>query len=225
MRLEVKVDEADVGQVKAGQRATFAVDAFPGRTFPATIERVDVGANASGTTSSASTASTSTVVAYTARLTVSNPELLLRPGMTATADIVTMEKRNVLLVPNAALRYTPGGAAGAGGQSGGITSALIPRGRFGQNNRGAREVTIGRGSRQNVYVLGADGKPERVQVTVGDTNGSQTEVIGGLKPGQQVITGQFAGGTGGAAPSGGAPGGNRPAGGTGARPGGAGGNG
>ncbi|MGH6781417.1 MAG: efflux RND transporter periplasmic adaptor subunit, partial [Sphingomonadaceae bacterium] len=111
MQLEVKVDEADVGQVKQGQRASFTVDAWPGRSFPARIERVDVGANASGSTSSSTSSAASSasgsVVAYTAVLSVENPELILRPGMTATAEIVTSEKQNVLLVPNAALRFSP----------------------------------------------------------------------------------------------------------------------
>ena len=185
MQLEVKVDEADVGQVKAGQRATFTVDAFPGRSFPAMIERVDVGANASGPTtsgSSSATAAAGSVIAYTAVLTVQNPELILRPGMTATAEIVTSEKRNVLLVPNAALRFSPEreAAAAARNSKGGVTSVLVPqRGRGGRRgNRGNREVAIGRGSRQTVYVLGADGKPQPIRVTVGESNGSETEVTG-----------------------------------------------
>lgn len=192
MRLEVKVDEADVGQVAAGQRATFTVDAFPGRTFPARVERVDVGANsgANASSSAASSASTGTVVAYTARLTVDNPDLILRPGMTATAEIVTTEKQNVLLVPNAALRFTPGGeGAGAGG---GVTDVLVPR-RPRRGNRAERTVTIGRGSRQTVYVLSDTGTPRPIQVVVGDTNGTVTEVSGGgLRPGMKVITGTLA---------------------------------
>ena len=91
MEVEVSVDEADVGQVKDGQAATFNVDAFPGRSFPARVTRVNVGSNASGsassTSSSGSTASstTGTVIAYTAVLAVDNKDQILRPGMTATA--------------------------------------------------------------------------------------------------------------------------------------------
>jgi HlyD family secretion protein len=203
MQLEVKVDEADVGQVKAGQRATFAVDAFPGRTFPAMIERVDVGANASGSTTSGSSSDTSaasSVIAYTAILSVQNPELILRPGMTATAEIVTSERRNVLLVPNAALRFSPEreAARAARNSKGGVTDVLVPRrgGRGGRGgNRADREVAIGRGSRQTVYIVGADGAPQPIRVTVGETNGSETEVIGsGLREGMEVITGQLAAG-------------------------------
>ncbi|MBL7439262.1 HlyD family efflux transporter periplasmic adaptor subunit, partial [Escherichia coli] len=90
---EVAIDEADVGQVRQGQDATFTVDAFPGKTFPAKITRVEVGSNLSVQDASSSTTSTSTtanqVVSYAADLSVSNADEQLRPGMTATADIVT----------------------------------------------------------------------------------------------------------------------------------------
>ncbi|MDO9488946.1 MAG: efflux RND transporter periplasmic adaptor subunit, partial [Sphingomonadaceae bacterium] len=126
MQLEVKVDEADVGQVDAGQRASFQVDAFPERTFAAVVKRVDVGANSGTAAASSTTSTTGQVVAYTAELTVANQDLTLRPGMTATAEIITAERNNVLLVPNAALRFSPEAAAQAG-QGGGVTSVLVPR--------------------------------------------------------------------------------------------------
>lgn len=197
MKLEVAIDEADVGSVKQGQAASFTVDAFPGRTFPATITRVDLGSNLTASTASASsssaastTATTGQVVSYAADLTVANPTMELRPGMTATADIVTSDKKNVLLVPNAAFRFKPT-AAGAGGSSG-IAGSLTFRPR---RDRPERQATLGRGAQQTVYVKGADGQPQPVQVTTGDTNGSVTEVLsGGLKPGMEVITGQLSGG-------------------------------
>ena len=200
MKLEVRVDEADVGAVRDGQRATFTVDAYPGRTFPAQVTRVDVGANASGSTTSGSSAAasgTGSVVAYTAELSVQNSQLLLRPGMTATAEIVTSERRGALLVPNAALRFSPErDAAAQKGQAGGITSVLVPRpGRGGRGNRAQREVSIGRGSRQTVYVLGDDGSPRPIQVVTGETNGSETEIVGGeLNEGMEVITARLAAG-------------------------------
>ncbi|SEM79924.1 HlyD family secretion protein [Sphingomonas gellani] len=197
MKLEVAIDEADVGQVKVGQKASFTVDAFPGRTFPAEITRVDLGSNLtvnSATSSSSATSATATtgqVVSYAADLTVANPTLQLRPGMTATADIVTSDKRGVLLVPNAALRFRP--TAGGDQAGGGIAGSLAPRFR---RDRPERTATTVRGARQTVYVKGADGSPQAVQVTTGDTDGSSTEVIDGdLKPGQQVITGQLSGGS------------------------------
>lgn len=196
MKLEVSIDEADVGEVKVGQKASFTVDAFPGRTFPAEITRVDLGSNltvssASASSSTTTASTTGQVVSYAADLSVANPDLTLRPGMTATADIVTTQKQNVLLVPNAALRFRP--STGQGGDSG-IAGSLVMRGpRRGGNAE--RQVRTGRGAQQTVYVKGADGTPQQVRVVTGDTNGQMTEVVGGdLKPGMQVITGQMASG-------------------------------
>lgn len=218
MKLEVAVDEADVGEVRLGQKATFTVDAFPGKTFPAAITRVDLGSNltvSSATSSTSSTSTTSTtgqVVSYAADLSVANPTLELRPGMTATADIVTSDRKGVLLVPNAALRFKPG--AGGDGSSGGIAGSLTFRPRRGTGAQ--RTATVGRGGMQTVYVKGADGTPQPVSITTGNTDGTMTEVIGGdLKPGQQVITGQLAGGSD-AKASGGRTGGQRRGGGAGA---------
>ncbi|NWK95621.1 efflux RND transporter periplasmic adaptor subunit [Sphingobium lactosutens] len=194
MEVEVSVDEADVGQVKEGQTANFAVDAFPGRTFPAKVTRVNVGSNASSSSSSSSTSSSSTststgtVVAYTAVLSVDNKDETLRPGMTATADIITQELHDVLLVPNSALRFKPSTQA----QGGGITSVLPGPGRM-RRGGGNRQVSFGAGSSQTVYVVGEDGDPKAVQVTVGASDGSRTVITGGdLKAGMRVITGQLA---------------------------------
>ncbi|GAA0726695.1 efflux RND transporter periplasmic adaptor subunit [Sphingomonas japonica] len=199
MELEVAIDEADVGSVKEGQRATFAVDAFPGETFPATITRVDVGSNLSAQAASSSSTTTTTsqttgqVVSYAATLSVANPEQRLRPGMTATAEIVTAESRNVLLVPNGALRFTPAASGAEAEKGGGLAGAIVPRGRR-RGGRPERTATIGRGSQQTVYVLGEDGQPRAVQITTGNTDGSMTEVTGGdLRPGMQIITGQLSG--------------------------------
>jgi HlyD family secretion protein len=197
MELQVAIDEADVGQVKDGQKANFTVDAFPGRTFPATIQRVDVGSNlsAQSTTSSSSSTSSATgqVVSYGAILSVANPGQQLRPGMTATAEIVTLEKKNVLLVPNAALRFSPS-AGDSQQKAGGVTGALVPRGGRRRGGGAEKSATIGRGATQTVYVKGDDGQPQPIQVTTGDTNGQVTEVLaGGLKEGMEVITGQYAG--------------------------------
>ncbi|QIG81505.1 efflux RND transporter periplasmic adaptor subunit [Stakelama tenebrarum] len=184
MKLEVAVDEADVGEVAPGQKASFTVDAFPGRTFPAEIQRVDLGSNLSAQGSSSTTssaASASQVVSYAAVLTVDNPDLILRPGMTATATIQTDSRDNVLLIPNGALRFKPSEGPESGG--GGFQM------RFGPN-RGEQQKEIGEGSRQTIYVLGEDGKPQPVQVVTGASDGSRTEVRGeDLKAGMQVIVG------------------------------------
>ncbi|MDX3909395.1 MAG: efflux RND transporter periplasmic adaptor subunit [Sphingobium sp.] len=192
MEVEVAVDEADVGQVANGQAATFNVDAFPGRSFPARVNRVNVGSNASSTSSSSSTTTTATntVVAYTAVLSVNNDDETLRPGMTATADIVTKQLQDALLVPNAALRFKPdqGGKSG-----GGITSQLVARPRRG--NRATQQVNFGVGSSQTAYVVGEDGKPQAINVVIGESDGTRTVIRSGdLKEGARVITGQLAAG-------------------------------
>ncbi len=184
MQLEVKIDEADVGQVKGGQSATFQVDAYPGRNFTAALKRLNLGPT---TTTSASGAGQ--VVAYTAVLTAENPDLALRPGMTGTASILIAEKNNVLLAPNPALRFSPGNGARAA--AGGVTRALIPRGPRIPGQTAA--VTIGRGSRQTLYFLQKNGDLQAVPVQAGDSNGAQTEVEGeSLSAGMKVVTGLFA---------------------------------
>ena len=183
MKLQVKVDEADVGELHAGARATFTVDAYPNQTFPAMVTRVDLGANATPTVNSAGTTATTTttVVAYTAELTVANPDQLLKPGMTATASIVTQSISNVLLVPNAALRFAP-------------PAAPAKKGIFGGPPQDPKNASVSRGGRQQLWVVGADGNPKPIPVTIGHSNGSLTEVRGAdIRPGVQVITGQLTG--------------------------------
>ncbi len=122
--------------------------------------------------------------------------------MTATAEITTKSKPNVLLVPNAALRFTPTTTpTPAASSGGGITGALTFRRPRGGGQRSAGGAT---GASQTVYVLGDDGKPQAIPVQVGDTNGTVTEVTGGaLKPGMKVITGQLSSTSTGAARQGG----------------------
>lgn len=188
MQLEVAVDEADVGQVEAGQSGSFTVDAYPGKKFPAKILRVNLGStNLSGSSSSSST-STSDVVSYTALLNFNNDDLKLRPGMTATATIRTNGEKNVLMVPNAALRYIPPKDEETE-ESGGF--------EFGPPRSGGTQVTqeteIGVGSRQTIYVLGDDDKLQKITVVTGQSNGRQTAVTGkDIKVGQRVVTGQKA---------------------------------
>jgi HlyD family secretion protein len=187
MKLSVAIDEADVGEVKQGQKANFTVDAFPGKTFPATITRVDLGSNLSAQTTTTTT--TQQVVSYGATLSVSNPDLQLRPGMTATASISTSARANVLLVPNAALRFKPDALAAGG--AGGVASALVPR-RAVRTGEKERTATLGKGAAQTVYIKDEKGAPKKVDIITGETNGVVTEVLGGgLTPGMAVITGQL----------------------------------
>lgn len=169
MELQVKVDEADVGTVKLGQPASFTVSAWPGRTFPATIRRVGIGSTI-----------TDNVVTYKTVLAVVNDDLALRPGMTATARIITASRENVLLVPNAALRFTLPAMPAA--PSGGIVSRLVPRPPMPKNQRQTAKPGESR-----VWIL-KEGQPVAVPVKTGTSNGRQTEIIAGeLKPGIPVI--------------------------------------
>ncbi len=187
MKLEVKVDEADVGQVAQGQPTSFTVDAYPGKTFAAVITRVNVGSNtydSENTTTASATTTTSNVIAYGAVLSVNNEDLALRPGMTATASILTSQEEDVFAVPNAALRFQP---ATEGGDD--LQFSMF-RGR---RDSTEQEVTVGRGARQTLYALDEDGSPMEVPVVVGNTDGAWTIVSGeALQEGMQIVTGALA---------------------------------
>jgi HlyD family secretion protein len=184
MQLEIDVDEADVGRVREKQPATFVVDAYPKRTFRSTLIRL-------GNLPKPET----TVVTYQATLTVENPDRLLKPGMTATASIVTSEEKDVLSVPNAALRFEPPAAPGSAPPGPGLPLPGLGgnmRG-MGMRNRTPRPAgSAGPGGAerarpQHVYVL-KQGVPARVRVEVGATDGRRTAIKGdGIGPGTQVI--------------------------------------
>jgi len=174
MDLKVDVDEADVGGVKEGQTATFTVDAYPGRKYSARVTRVAYGSTTKNN-----------VVSYSTVLKVKNDDLSLRPGMTATAEIATVTRDNALLVPNAALRFTPATPAGAP-PSGGLLDSLLPHPPADKSSQSA--ATKPKGRSQQVWVL-VDGKPLAIPVTVGVTDGRFTEITGGdIKEGMQAIT-------------------------------------
>ncbi len=255
----VTVDEADIGSVRVGQTVRFTVDAFPDDNFTGQVTQIRVLPTTE-----------SSVVAYTVVVEADNPGERLLPGMTANADIILEEKRNVLRVPNAALRFTPGdvvaaqqagqargggspfGAPAAGGNRqrgagrGNIVTTLVEELKLdagqrttvmpilekaqqdmraqrgaggGQRQRGGNPASAailnaaldeikpllrpdqqailetqrvrlaGGGNRGVVWVM-REGKPVRVSVITGATDGSYTEVIGGeLKEGDLVITG------------------------------------
>lgn len=180
MILEVNVDEADVGLVREGQRASFTVSAYPSRNYPATIRRVSYGSTTKDN-----------VVTYVAELVVDNTDLSLRPGMSATASILATERSDVLLVPNAALRFTPAAApaAAAASGSGSIVNRLMPR----PPRSGTRQAGTSTAAARQVWVL-QDGQPAAVAVVPGVSDGRMTEITGGgLRAGMAVITGQVRG--------------------------------
>lgn len=179
MQLRVEIDEADVGQVEVGQESTFTVDAYPGRRFPASVERVDLAAN-NVALSEQQQAASQQVVSYEARLRVGNDEGLLRPGMTATATIATESTGSSMLVPNGALRFDPGGEEEEGGIFG-------PQ-EFGLDRDS--EATIGVGSRQMVHVVDEDGTLRAIEVVTGQSDGRFTVVTSEeLTTEMEVVTG------------------------------------
>jgi HlyD family secretion protein len=170
MQVEANIDEADIGAVKAGQDAQFTVDAYPGRPFPAKIETLQF-----------SPLTTDGVVTYKAILTVDNSDLLLRPGMTATAQIIVQKVDNALAVPNTALRYAP--AAPKAQQGFDLSRIFFPRPR----GRGQPKRDTPANSR-SVWIL-ENGKPREISVTTGATDGKLTQIVkGDLKADDQVIT-------------------------------------
>ncbi len=190
MELHVDVDEADVGQVGVGQAAEFTVDAYPDRRFPALIQQVRFAPK-----------TVDGVVTYETLLSVDNEQLLLRPGMTATAEILVEQVKDALLVPNAALRFSPpkdsaGSGTGSGtGHSrpsgGGLVGMLLPRRP--PSDRKANEAATKGGQRQ-VWVLRA-GKPEPISVETGVTDGLSTQILKGpLEPGTEVLVDTLGGG-------------------------------
>jgi len=179
MKLQVNVDEADVGQVRERQQAQFTVSAYPSRKYPATITRVGFGSTTKDN-----------VVTYVTELSVSNADLSLRPGMTATAVITASERDNVLMVPNAALRFAPAAAAGAAAASGGgLVSKLVPR----LPRQATRRVGTNTAAARQVWVL-REGRAVPVAVTPGASDGRMTEVASDeLQAGMTIITEQAAG--------------------------------
>ena len=181
MELHVDVDEADVGVVKEGQEATFTVDAYPNRTFPAQITQVRYGVQTSGG-----------VVTYETVLRVDNSDLLLRPGMTATADIVVRKVKDALLVPNAALRFTPpqkeAPETGKQTTNSSFIRKLFPRPRRSSERRIQKKSDQ---HRQQVWIL-QDKHPVAVPVTTGSTDGTMTEITGGgIAAGTELIVDAF----------------------------------
>ncbi len=260
MEISANVDEADVGRVLDGQRVSFAVNAYPGRTFEGRVKQVRLGSQ-----------TVQNVVIYTAIVAVENPRLELRPGMTANLRIETENRADVLRIANAALRWRPPSAEaptapsatalpaaepdpqrapgavqratqefvaalrnelglaaeqrekldailaerrrGAGAMLG-ETDPAVRRERFAQARREfieqvsailtpaqqgkfreiaerfapARDGRAGQVAR--VYVLGADGKPQPIQIRTGATDGGLTEILSGpIEPGREVVIG------------------------------------
>jgi HlyD family secretion protein len=161
MEVNVAVDEADVGRVQTGQKMRFTVDAFPGERFMAQVTQIRKAPQ-----------SNNNVVTYSVMATLDNPDLKLLPGMTASARILTEERKDVLILPNEALRFRPV-------QADGTPIKLEVRGR-----------EEGPGIPGRVWVL-KDGQPAPVSVRLGVSDGKNTEMLKGeIRQGAEIILGQ-----------------------------------
>jgi HlyD family secretion protein len=175
MQIDTNVAEADVGAVSVDQNVDFTVDAFPTRTFHGKVVQVR---NAPITVQN--------VVTYDTVIGVSNPDLKLKPGMTANVSIIVAHKDDVLQIKNAALRYRPADAVAAPTGSSNPGNPIRPS--AGREVSGARE----RRADRTVYVLprGAT-RPKSVQIKTGISDGIVTEVLEGLKEGDEVVTAEL----------------------------------
>ena len=182
MELQVDVDEADVGRVKEGQQATFSVDAYPEKIFQAQITQVRYGSE-----------TTDGVVTYKTVLKVANPDLLLRPGMTATADIVVRNIEDTLLLPNSALLYRPTQGKKVKKEKQELLSSLMPgpRRRSGRSGPTSAGVDLSPG-KATVWTLDEQRQPLAVQVEKITTDGVLTAVKSvKLDEGSKVITNEI----------------------------------
>ena len=167
MQIDTNVDEADIGKVVVGQSVQFTVDAYPDNTFPGRVSEIR---NAPTTIQN--------VVTYNVVVKVANPELKLKPGMTANVSIITSQEKDVIKVPNAALRFKWQPAEGSP-ERGSAGAAGAGRPQAGRAESGAKT--------QGVWIL-AGQKPRRAPLTLGINDGNETAVLSGeLKEGDAVI--------------------------------------
>ena len=159
MQVVADVDEADIANVAEGNYVVFTVDAYPNDEFIGTVKQVRLGSTIGETT----TTSSNTVVTYEVVISAENPELKLKPRLTANASIYTMFKGDVITVPSSALHFTPNAEVAVG-----YTIVDCP-------------------AEQKVWTL-TDKTFTAIPVAVGLTDGINTEIISGLTEGQEVVT-------------------------------------
>jgi HlyD family secretion protein len=165
MQIDTNVDEADIGRIRVGQSVQFTVDAYPDAQFPGKVSEIR---NAPITVQN--------VVTYDVVVKVANPELKLKPGMTANVSIIIASEQGVLKIPNAALRFKWN------------NDKASDRGKGGASAGGAPPAQAQEGQkRQGVWILEGQ-KPRRVPITAGISDGNYTAVLSGeLKEGDHVI--------------------------------------
>ena len=159
MQVVADVDEADIGGVKDGQRVTFSVDAYPNDTFEGVVTQIRLGED-----SSTSSGSSGTVVTYEVVISAPNPDLKLKPRLTANVTIYTLDRKNVLSVPARALRFTP-------------EKPLIGENDIVKDCESEHKLWTREG---NTFIAHP--------VTVGISNGVNTEIVSGIDEGATVVT-------------------------------------
>lgn len=164
MQVVADVDEADIGGVAEGQRATFTVDAYPDDVFEGRVTQIRLGSTSSSSSSLSSSTSES-VVTYEVVITADNPELKLKPRLTANISIYTEEKSDVLCVPSKALRFVP-------------EFPLVTKKDVVNDCKGASKVWTKNG---NIFTA--------IPVQTGITDGVNTEITGGIQEGTEIIAG------------------------------------
>ena len=177
MQIDSNVAEADVGVLEVDQNVDFTVDAFPMRTFHGKVVQVR---NAPITVQN--------VVTYDTVIGVSNPDLKLKPGMTANVSIIVAHKDDVLQIKNAALRYRPAEGSAEIGPAKVASGGSAWRTPGGAQRGAGRERRL---SERTVYVS-SGGRPRPVQIKTGISDGVVTEVVDGLKEGDRVVTAELA---------------------------------
>ena len=171
IQIEAAVDEADIGSVATEQDATFTVDAYRSRDFAAEVQQLSFSPD-----------KTDGVVTYKTILSAQNDDLALRPGMTTTARIVIKRLKNVMTVPNEALRYVPAVQKQSRGFS--ITQLFMPR--FPRTEKPAKPVSDSDGTR-SLWVL-RDGVAVEVKIKAGVSDGKATEISSAdIHDGDEVI--------------------------------------
>jgi HlyD family secretion protein len=182
MRIDTSFAEADIGNLREGQKARFTVDAFPNRSFNGEVQQIRLNPT-----------NQQNVVTYNVRVSVANKDQALLPGMTAYVSIGVSKRQDVLLLPNAALRYKPADAAEKAKENGPKTAstASAAPGAGGGAGTGAGKPGKKRDSQSGtVYVLDGD-EIKPVSVQIGITDNRNTELVSGeLKAGDRVITGE-----------------------------------
>lgn len=178
MELKIDVDEADISKIQYGQGASFTVDAYPDKTFIATIRQIRWSPNLRDS-----------VVSYEVVLSVDNSEMLLRPGMTATALIHTNHITDALLVPNEALRFDPADSQELEHEnSKSLTSSLVPQ--IPSQKIAKQDKTYS--NKRTIWTLARDNVPYAIEVIIGASDGAFTEVKSGeIKKGMPVIVEEF----------------------------------